>query len=215
MKKDIAIIGLGKFGTSLATYLSQNNCNVIAIDKDRDKVNDVADDVAFAATADVTNMEALKEVGVSNVDIAVVCISSMEESILITVGLKELNVPFVIAKATNAMQANILKKVGADKTVVPEAEMGVRLAKNILGGMFLEIFEISDKFSIVEVKTPKAWVGHSVLELRVRERYGVNIVAIKSEADVTVNILPDTLLNADDILMIVGNNTDLREFNEG
>lgn len=214
IKKDIAVIGLGKFGSSLAMHLSEHNYNVIAIDSDPEKVADIAEYVTFAATADVSDIEALRETGIANVDIAVVCIGSIENSILVTVGCKELGVPQIIAKAGNEIHAKILEKIGADRTLIPEAEMGVRLAKNIIGGMFIELFEISEEFSLAEVEIPNEWIGESIANLKIREKYDLNIVAIKNEEQVTARILPDIRFQKGDIIVVAGDNMSLKKFNE-
>lgn len=214
IKKDVAVIGLGKFGSSLALHLSENGYNVIAVDSDPEKVNNVAEFVTFAAAADVSDMEALRETGVGDVDIAVVCIGSIEDSILVTVGCKELEVPQIIAKAGNEIHARILEKVGADRTLIPEAEMGIRLAKNIIGGMFIDLFEISEEFSLAEVDIPPEWLGHSIGELKIREKFNINVIAIKNNEKVTAKILPDTVFQADDIIVIAGDNLSLKKFNE-
>lgn len=213
-KKDIAVIGLGKFGMSLALHLAENDYNVVAIDSDKERVDEIAEEVTFAATADVSDMEALREAGVANVDIAVIGIGSIEASILVTVGCKELGVPQIIAKATNDIHAHILKKIGADMTLIPEAETGIRLAKNIIGGMFIELFEISDKFSLAEIEVPSEWIGHKVSDLKVREKYHLNIIAIKRKDEVSVQILPFTVFQVDDIIVVAGENSDLKKFNE-
>lgn len=213
-KKEIAVIGLGKFGKSLAMYLGESGYHVIAVDVESERVDHVAEFVTFAATADVSDVEALRETGVGNVDIAVICIGSIESSILVTVGCKELGVPQIIAKAGNEIHARILEKVGADKTLIPEADMGIRLAKNIIGGMFIDFFEISDEFSLAEVEIPEEWIGHSVSELKIRENYDLNIVAIKREEEVTARIFPDTGFRQGDIIVVAGDNQSLKKFNE-
>lgn len=199
---------------SLATHLAESGCNVIAVDNVAALVSEAAEVVTYAATTDSVEVEALRELGIANVQIVVICIGDMEASILTTLACKEIGVPKIIAKATTEAHAKILEKVGADMTLIPEAAMGSRLAKNIMGGMFLDLFEISDKFSLAELEVPSEWIGHTLAELNIREKYKLNIVAIKNKEEVTVNLAPDTAFAVDDIMIVAGDNEHLQKFNE-
>lgn len=187
--KDIAVFGLGKLGKSLAITYSHMGGKVIAVDMAQERVDEVADYVTYAIRADVTEENVIKELGVSNVDMAIVTMGeNFEASIIVTAVCKEVGIPYVIAKATDSLQASILKKVGADEIINPEVETGQRMAKNVAyGGSFMDIAEISDKFSIVESRVPASWIGKNLVELNPRQKYGFNVIAIKTEGEFKVN----------------------------
>lgn len=211
-KKSFAVIGLGQFGMSLAVTLAEGNYDVLAIDDNEDNVNEIAEKVTYAVRADVREPGILKELGVQNVDVAIIGIGrSIEASITATMQAKELGVPFVIAKAVSDLHGRILDKIGADKIIHPEQEMGMRLARNLMSSSFLDVFELSSEFSMVEFKVPENWVGKGLAELGIRSRHKLNIVGIKKNENLNVEIDPKMPLEADMILIAIGKNKDLNK----
>lgn len=210
--KSFVVFGLGKFGVSVATALSNNGCEVLAVDMDPDKVQDIADDVTYAVRANVTDPDIFKSLGLRNMDGAVVAISgSMEASVMATILAKEAGIPYIMAKATSRIHATVLEKVGADHVISPESEMGSRVARNMVFGRFVDTFELSSTYSMVEMEMPESWVGSTLRELDIRNKFGVNIIASKIGDQVNVNLDPDEPMRADQTLLTVGNNEKLRK----
>lgn len=204
-KKSFAIIGLGKFGMSVARTLAQAGCEVLVVDNDNESVQEISSVVTYALCADVTEAGVMESIGLSNVEVAIIGISeSMEASIIATIFAKEAGVPYVLAKATNKLHGQILKKVGADEVTYPEKDTGVRVAKNFLSGNFKDYFELSEEVGLVELQIPKVWEGKTLIELNLRGKYGVNVVAIKRGDKVTIEIDPNKPLKAGEILGMVG-----------
>ena len=200
MSKQYAVIGLGKFGFSVATTLAQAGKEVLAVDKDAEPVQEIADLVTYAARADITDSRVFASLGISNMDVVIVGISeNMESSILATLQAKEAGVPLVIAKCMSQMHANILKKVGADRVVMAESETGG----------FQDFFMLSDSFSMVELPVPEAWTGHNLEELDLRKKYSINVIAVKDGEDIRVTVNPKTLLRAEEVLILIGENKEL------
>lgn len=205
--KEFAVFGLGEFGKSVALNLIKCGCEVLVVDNDSEKVNEIADHVTYAVTADVTDYNILKSLGIRNLDGVIVAMAeSLEASIMATIFAKELGVPFVMAKAYTDVQATVLRKVGADEIAFPEKEMGARIARNIVSGNFVDLVELSSKFSLVEMELPQSWKGMTLRELNSRDKLGVNVIAVKSGEDVRVNLNPDIPFEEDEILIIVGDN---------
>lgn len=210
--KEFAVFGLGNFGRSVAETLANSGCEVLAVDKDEEKINDIAGIVTYAVKADVTDQEVLQNLGIRNMDAAVVAIADdLEASIMATILSKELGVPYVIAKAQSEMHANVLRKVGADEVIRPEREMGARLAHNMISGNFIDLVELSSTFSMVEMQIPKAWEGKTMRELGIRDKFGVNVIGIKKGDAINVNLNPDTPMQADESVIMVGDNQALKK----
>ena len=183
--KSFAVIGLGQFGKTLAETLAEANCDVLAVDFKEENIQEIEEKVTYAVRADVREPGILKSLGVQNVDVAVIAVSeNMEASITATMQAKELGVPFVMAKAISGLHGRILRKIGADEVIYPEQAMGLRVARNLMSSGFLDVFELSSEFSIAEFKIPEDWIGKSLMELKVRERYHINIIGIKLEETV-------------------------------
>ena len=193
MKKQFAVFGLGSFGESIALELQKLGCEVVAVDKDMERVNGIADSVSYAMQADIGDPEFIRSLGTRNLDAVVIAeAESLEASIMAALECKEIGVPNVIAKAKNNRHATVLKKIGVDTIIFPEKEMGVRPA-----------------YSIVETPMPAKWSGKTLKELDVRRNYEVNVVGIKSGAHVEVNPDPLEVLRKDMVLILVGSNTAL------
>lgn len=210
--KSFVVFGIGKFGHSVAVSLADEGCEVLAVDIDDEKVEDIASDVAYAVKANVNDPDIYSALGIGNMDGAVIAISqNMEASIMATILSKEAGVPYVLAKATSPTHATVLKKVGADEIIHPEKQMGSRVARNMVFGSFVDTFELSSTYSMVEMEVPELWAGKSLRELDVRKRYGVNVVAVKDGDSVNANFDPETPMEQGHILLTVGNNDALKK----
>ena len=213
-EKSYAVIGLGQFGMSVAETLAESDCDVLAIDAREENIQEIADKVTYAVRADVREPEVLRSLGVQNVDVAVIAVAeNMEASIMATMQAKELGVPYVLAKAINALHGKILEKIGADRVIYPEQSMGLRVARNLMSGGFLDVFELSTEFSMAEFPVPTEWLGKSLQELQLRESHDINIIAIKVGDDVEINLDPVKPLEADWHLMAIGKNKVLESLN--
>lgn len=213
MKKDFAVIGLGTFGGSICKELSKMGMEVLAIDKDEHIVADYSHIATQAVVADAKEEQVLRELGIWNFDHVIVAIGNdIQSSILITIMLKELGVKKVTAKALNDIHEKVLRKVGADHVVHPERDMGRRLAHNLISSNVLEYLALSDKYSIVELQVNGPIVGRSLIDLNVRARYGINVVAIKRNEDLIVSNVAEEILQEYDILVAIGSDEDIARF---
>ncbi|WP_294795829.1 TrkA family potassium uptake protein [uncultured Fenollaria sp.] len=208
--KSFVIIGLGRFGMALSKELSRIGHEVLAIDYDPALISEVADYVTHAVEADAKNEMALKEIGLSNFDVAVISIGSdLEASIIATLTCKELGIKTIIAKATSESHGKVLSKIGANKIIFPERDMGTRLAHNLTFKNIIDYIELSSDYSIAEVKILKSWVGKSLLDLKLRNIYGVNVIAIKNDDKIDVSPKPDKGLEQGDVLVLLGQVDDI------
>jgi trk system potassium uptake protein TrkA len=215
MKSHIAVIGLGQFGMSVAIELHRLGHSVLAIDIDEKKVNEIADRVSHALILDVTDKEALIEAGLNSSDTAIIAIgSNIQASILCSVLLKEIGVKKIIAKSVDYYHGLILQKVGADKTISPESEMGVRLARNIASPSVLDYIQLAPGYSVVELLATPKIIGKSLAELDLRRKANVNVLAIRR--DETLNPVPngDDVIGRNDILIVAGRDKDLEDLKE-
>ena len=206
IKRQFAVLGLGKFGFSIAKTLSNAGYEVIAVDRNEDIVQEIADIVTYALKADVTEPGVLKNIGIRNVDAVVVAISeNMESSVMATILAKEAGAPYGLSKAGTELHGQILKKIGADEIIYPEQAMGARAAKKLISGSFLDLYELSKSFSMVEVIMPADWAGKSLKELNLRKK-GINVIGMIQEDSIELNIDPDMPLPANETLLIVAKN---------
>lgn len=213
MKKQYAVLGLGSFGRSVALTLESLGCDVIVVDKSYEKVQEISDLVSYAMRADVSDPEALLSLGGKNLDGAVVAVSeSLEASIMATIAAKEIGIPYVLAKARDELQGMILEKIGADAIVYPERDMGSRVAKSLVSTAFSDWIELSSEYSMAETVIPQKWVGKSLADLKVRERYGINVVGIMQGEEVNVTFDPHEPLPDDCIIIVIGANSVLAKF---
>jgi len=209
--KQFVIIGLGRFGTSVATELYKMGHEVLAVDNRMDVVEDIADKVTHAVCADATDEAELRALDIENFDVAVVSIGTdLQASILVTMLCKEMGVKYVLTKASTDMHAKVLKRVGADKIVFPEREMGERVAYNLVSTSILDFIELSPDYSLVEIEVPKIWVAASMKELNLRVNYGINVMAIR-HADGGITVAPQgaDILQAKDVLVAIGANNSI------
>ena len=211
-KKEYGVLGLGKFGMAVAKTLAENGNSVIVVDSDPERVDEIADSVTCAMVADIADPHVLDGLGLHNLDCVIIGVSTnMQISIMATLLVKEKGAPFVVVKAENEIHKHILEKIGADKIVFPEGEMGVRLARNLMGGAFVDLVELSSEFSMVEMPVPIMWIGKSLRDLDIRSTYGLNIIGIKTGEKLEVNLDPNIPLNGDMELVLVGKNSDLKK----
>ncbi|GFN23156.1 potassium channel family protein [Thermanaeromonas sp. C210] len=215
MKKQFAVIGLGRFGASVATALARLGCEVVGIDADAAKVEAVMNEITHAIQADARDEEALKAAGVRNVDVAIVAIGEdVEANILVTLIAKEMGVKCVVAKALNDLHAKVLAKIGADKIVFPERDMGIRVARALVAGNVLEHIELSPEYSIEEIAAPQRVAGKTLAELNLRAKHGATVMAIKRRDEIIVAPGGDEVIKAGDILVLLGPTKVLERFQE-
>ena len=206
MKNTYAVFGLGRYGTAVARELVANGMEVIAVDTDQRIVNAVADDLPICKCADITDPEVIRQLGIGNVDVVIVAMANNLEASVMTVTLcKEAGVPTVIAKCANEMHQKILTRVGADKVVFPENESGIRLAKNLLSSGFVDMVSLAKNVSMIELDVKPEWVGKNLIELNLRKKYSVNVVALRKGDAVSVDIDPHAALLESDKLIVIAN----------
>jgi len=211
--KQFAVIGIGRFGASVATTLYEMGNDVLAIDNSEAKVEGIVDQVTHAVVADSTNEAALKSLGITNFEVVIVSIGQdIQASILTTLLLKELGVNYIVAKARTVLHGKVLQKIGADRIVFPERDMGIRVAHNLVAANVLDFIELSPEYSIVEIIVPQNMVGKSLRELDLRARFGLNVLAIRS-ADKKINVSPAATdrLQHGDVMIVVGQNEKIQE----
>ena len=200
--KQFVVIGLGRFGESVAKTLYSLGHDVLAIDMDEDSVQEISDSVTHAVQMDATDESALKTLGLRNFDVAVVTIgSNIQASVMITLLVKELGVKYIIAKGQSDLHAKVLYKIGAD--------MGVRVAHNLVSASILDFIELSPDYSIMELRVLNEWNGKTLKELKLRSSYGINIMAIKRGDDIDISPKAEDRLSEDDIIVAIGSADDL------
>ncbi|UXV31419.1 potassium channel family protein [Mammaliicoccus sciuri] len=213
MSREYVVIGLGRFGGSIVRELNALDMDVMAIDADEARVNEFSDIATHAVIADTTDEAVMKSLGIRNFNHVIVAIGeNIQASTLTTLILKELGVKKVTAKAQNDYHAKILNKIGADTVVHPERDMGRRIAHNVASASVLDYLELSDEYSIVEIKAGERLAGSSILELDVRANYGINIIAVKRGKDIIVAPDPNENIEFHDILIVIGHDNDLNRF---
>ncbi|WP_152079018.1 potassium channel family protein [Clostridioides difficile] len=214
--KQYIVIGCGRFGSSVASTMHLLGHQVMAIDKNEDSVQSISDKVTHSLIVDVTDEQALRSLGLGNFDVAVVAIGSdIRASIMATLIAKEMGVELIICKAKDELQAKVLYKIGADRVVFPEIDMGVRVAHNLVSDNILDHIELDPEYSIVEIVTPNSWVGKTLIELELRARYEITVLAIKTGKNINVTPSPDEELTAGSILVIIGQNTSITAITSG
>jgi len=213
--KQYVVIGLGSFGASVARTLVDKGHNVLAVDTNSEKVQMLANVVTHAVEADATDEESLRTLGVRNFDVAIISIGdNVHANVLSTLILKELGVPYVIVKARDKLHGNLLTKVGADRVIYPERDMGIRIAHNLMSSNVLDYLEFSPDYSIIELSVTDEMVGKSLYELNFRSKYSVNVVAIRRGEDIKVSPTADDCVETGDLLIVMGKNEDLLELNK-
>ena len=209
-KRTYAVFGLGRYGMAVARELVDNGMEVIAVDDKQDIVNEAAAFLPVCKCADVTDAEVIERLGIADIDIVIICMATnLEASVMAVTLCKEAGVKTVIAKCGSEMQQKILLRVGADQVVFPEKESGVRLAKNLLSSGFIDMLSLSDDVSIVEISVKDEWTGKNLIELNLRKKHGLNIVAIKCDGEVNVNVNPEMPLDKAMTLIVIANTAKL------
>src|SRR5690625_34275 len=213
MKKDFAVIGLGRFGGSICKELSEEGLQVLAVDISEEKVNEFKNIASHAVIADTTDEDALRELGIKNIDHVIVAIGEdIQASILTTVILTDLEINKITAKAQNDYHEKILNKIGVDQVVHPERDMGKRIAHNLISNNILDYLELSDEHSIVEVRAGRKMAGRTLVDLDIRMNYGCNVVAIKEDKGINVSPGADVVLEEEDVLIVIGADKDIVRF---
>ena len=213
--KQFVVIGLGRFGESVAKTLYGLGHDVLAVDMNEDLVQEISDSVTHAVQMDATDESALRTLGLRNFDVAVVTIgSNIQASVMVTLLVKELGVKYIIAKGQSDLHAKVLYKIGADRVVLPEKDMGVRVAHNLVSASILDYIELSPDYSIMEMKSLEEWNGKTLNELKLRSKYGINVMAIKKEDDINISPSAEEIISSDDIIVAIGSAEDLARIEE-
>lgn len=201
-KKHIVVFGLKNFGMSVVKQLSKYNCEILAIDKNMDRV-EMADKFAtYAMQLDIHDIDDFEELSLNSFDIAIITFEEIQTSIMAALVCKENNIPMVIAKAKDETHKKILDKMDVDKVISPEEEMGIKLAKGIMNKSIIDIINLSEDYSIVELNVPDSWINKSLSELKIRNVYGFNVLCIKNQSkDIKISPTPEQILHKDDILI--------------
>ncbi|SFC03668.1 trk system potassium uptake protein TrkA [Bacillus sp. OV322] len=213
VKKEFAVIGLGRFGGSIVRALAEEGMEVLAIDTNEERVNEFALVASHAVIGDSTDENVLKSLGIRNFDHVIVAIGdNIQSSILTTLMLKEMGVENITVKAQNDYHERVLLKIGADRVVHPERDMGRRIAHNIVSNNVLDYLELSDEHSIAEIAASSKMTGKSVIDLDIRAKFGINIVAIKRGKEIIVSPLATDIFQNGDILIVIGADDDISRF---
>lgn len=213
MKKEFVVIGLGRFGSSIVRELIELEADVMAIDISQDRVDEFANIATQAVAVDTTDEAALRSLGIRNFEHVVIAIGeNIQASILTTLILKEIGVQRITVKAQNDYHEKVLRKIGADQVVHPERDMGKRIANNLVSNNILDYLELSDEYSIVEIQANEYLAGSSLIDLDIRAKYGVNIVAIKRGTHILVSPQAIEQIEINDILIVIGSDVDIHRF---
>lgn len=205
-KKTYAIFGLGRYGIAVARELVNNGMEVIAVDADEKIVNAAANELPICKCADITDPDVIRQLGISNADVVIIAMANnLEASVMAVTLCKELGIKTIIAKSANEMHQKILTRVGADKVVFPENESGIRLAKNLLSSGLVDMVSLAKNVSMIELDVRPEWLGKNLIELNLRKKYSVNVVALRKGESVSVDIDPHAPLQADDKLIVIAN----------
>lgn len=213
-EKLYAVLGLGRFGSSLARGLHSMGYEVLALDNREDRVQSLAQDVTHAVEVDITDERALRSLGLRNADVAIVSVGDLQPSILATLILKDFGVPCVWAKAVSEVHGKVLEKLGVDRVVYPERDMGLRVAHSLISGNLIDYIELVPGFSIVEVMARSDFVGRSLKQIDLRAKYGINIIAVRRGSDIEIVPGADFVIRAQDILVAMGSDSKLEKLNE-
>ncbi len=212
MSKSFVIIGLGRFGMSTGRMLTTLGHEVLAVDKRADRVSAIKDSVTHAVQADMTDERAVSQLGVRNFDCVVICIGDdIRASVLATVLCREMGAKKIVAKAQDDLHQKLLIKTGADRVVQPEHDGGIRLARSLVEEGVLDSLDLSEEYSINEIEIPREWIGRSLAQIDVRNKYGLSVIAIRRNGHVTVNIDPNEPFHADDSIYVLGDNRSMEK----
>ena len=211
-KKTYAVFGLGRYGISVAKELVSNGMEVLAVDIDESKVNEAINEVPLCKCADITDIEVIKQLGISNIDTVIIAMGhNLEASVMAVMLCKEVGVKTVIVKCANEMYQKILLKVGADQAVITEKESGKRLAKNLISAGFADIMELSNDIAILEIDIKEEWKNKTLLELNLRKKYGTNVIAIRKNQKLEIDIDPNLELKEDMKLVVLTSKSKIKK----
>lgn len=212
INQSYAVFGLGRYGVAVAKELVNNGAEVLAVDSNEELVNDAIAEIPYCKCADITDPEVIRQLGIANIDVVIIAMaSSLEASVMATMLCKEIGVGTVIAKCATDMDCKILSKVGADRVVFPESESGIRLAKNLLSSGFVDIMDLAADVSMIELEVRPEWAGKSLLELNLRKKYSINVVAVIQDGNVRTDIDPEKPLSQSMRLIVIANPSRLRK----
>lgn len=213
--RQYAVLGLGIFGSTVAKTLSKYNAEVIAVDIDQKCVNRMADVVTQAMMCDITDIDQLRAAGIQDCDVAVVSMGNhLEQSVMAIINLKELGIPYIVAKAKNKRYMQIFSKIGANKVVRPEKEMGEQVAKGILGKNIIDIIDLDSEYSVVEIPAPKEWTNKTLIDLNLRRKYGINVIGIRNHITGDLNVCPEPecAIEKDDHIVLIADGDAINKF---
>ncbi len=215
MIKTFAVIGLGRFGSSVARTLESLGHQVMGIDEDQARVEQVRHDLTHVVQADCTDEDQIRALGLHNFDAVVVAVGNdLEASVLLTLQLKECGVRRVVAKASGETHGKLLAKVGADHVIYPEREMGTRVAHHLLSGAALDAIELTPAYRVVEVPAPAGMADKSLRDLQLRARFGLSVVALRRGEDILINPGADDQVMTGDIMVLAGDVSGLSRLDE-
>ena len=210
--KSYIVVGLGRFGSEVARRLCALGCEVLAMDIHNELVQQISSEVTHAVVGDARDKDVLRSLGVRNLDCAVVAIGdSLSDSVLATMNLKELGLPYIVCKAHDETHRRVLEKLGVDRVVIPEQEYAQRLARTLNSHNVLDYIELSEDFGILDVPAPAAWQGKTLRELNVRAKLGVNIIAVENGSKTNVAPGADYAIQSGDTLVVLGDNVSLEK----
>ncbi len=213
--RQFVVIGCGRFGESVAKTLYKLGYDVLAVDEDINIIQEISEHVTHAIQADAEDENALRALGIRNFDVAVITIgSNIQASIMATLIVKELGVKTVIAKAQSEIHGKVLYKIGADKVVFPERDMGVRVAHNIISSNILDVIELMPDYSIIEVVALSEWENKALFELKLPNKMGVSVMAIKTGDKINISPYADDIIKAGDVVVLLGHNDNLRKIEQ-
>ena len=212
--KQIAVLGLSRFGASVARALTNMGVEVMGVDKNPDKVADLAHDITHAVQADSLDDAALDSLRLRNFDVVVLSIKDVEISCIATMALKDHGAVKIVAQAGGEAHGKILERIGADKVIMPEKDMGIRLARSLSSNNLIDYMELSAKHSLMELEAIDEWVGRTLKQSNIRNRYKINVVAIRSGKVLRVAPGSDDIIHDGDVLVVIGENTDLERVNK-
>lgn len=210
--QNYAVFGLGRYGRSVAKELVRNGAEVLAVDRDEAVVNGLIGEIPYCKCADITDPEVIKALDIGGMDVVIIAMAeNLEAAVMATMLCKEAGVPRVIVKCANEMHCRILSKVGADQVVVPESESGIRMAKNLLSAGFIDLVDLGEDISVFHFDVRAEWVGKTLIELNLRQKYGINVVALGLDGNVTAEIDPNLPLQQGMQLIIIADPAKLKK----
>lgn len=209
-KKQFIVFGIGRFGSALSRTLCEMGHEVLAVDSDEQRVSAIAPYVTNAVQVSSSDEEAMRSLGIRNFDAAIVAIGDdLHHSILISIMCKEMGAKYIVGKASDAMHAKVLLKLGVDRVVFPERDMGVRIAHSLINPHILDLINLHGDYLIADLKCPESWIGHSLKELDVRKIFKISVLALYRGDEMLMDITADTRLEPNDKLLVLGHKREI------